>query len=416
MNTKIRILTCFLFISTMMLSGCLNASDDLMKGIESNNKDRVPEQMDESINHAMLNFTWNLFKESSKTEGNKMISAPSVYLALAMTLNGAEGETKEQMLKALSAQGITIEDLNTGVSDWMISLMSDNRIAKLSIENSIWYRDGFKVNKDFLQTNADYYSAYVKSLDFSAKNTPDKINKWVNDATNGTIKKIVVEIDETTMMYLINAIYFKGDWKEQFSSSKTAKMDFNAPTGKVKIDFMNRRGNIDCINSNGVTGVILPYLDEQFAFVGLMPKEGQKPNEMINNLSGFDFIKLLNSKETKNIELSLPKFESSYEDSLVNELKSIGMEVPFDYNNADFSLMKEDLKRELFISEIKHKTFIKVDEKGTEVSAVTSVEMTLTSMPIELPKIVFDRPFVYGIVDITTGIPLFMGIMENPIK
>lgn len=416
MKNKIRFLVCLLLTSTMILSGCLNTTSNLTKGIESNNIDRVPEQIDESLNYAMLNFTWNLFKESSNNEGNIMISPPSVYLALAMTLNGAKGETKEQMLKALSAEGITIEELNIGLNDWIILLMSDNRIAKLSIDNSIWYRDGFKANSNFLQTNADYYSAFVKSLDFSDNNAPEKINKWANDATNGTINKIVDEIDEATMMYLINAIYFKGDWKEQFSSSKTSKMEFSAPTGKVIIDFMNRRGNIDYIDSNGVTGVVLPYLDEQFAFVGLMPKEGQAPKEMIDDLTVLDFLKLLNSKETENIELSLPKFESSYEDSLVNELRILGMEAPFDYYNADFSLMKENLTKELYISEIKHKTFIKVDEKGTEASAVTSVEISLTSMPRELPKIVFDRPFIYGLVDVTTGIPLFMGIMENPIK
>ncbi|WP_326909113.1 serpin family protein [Sedimentibacter sp. MB31-C6] len=416
MKSKIRLLICLLLISTMILTGCLNVSNDLMKGIVSNNEDRIPEQMEEKLNQAILNFTWNFFKESSNNEGNIMISAPSIYFALAMTLNGANGDTKEQMLDALKVEDITIEELNLGLSDWMVSLMSDNRIAELSIDNSIWYREGFKANKKFLQTNADYYSAYVKSLDFSDRNASDEINNWVKEATNDTIDKIVGEIDENTMMYLINAIYFKGDWKEQFANSKTFKKTFNAPTGKVETDFMNRRGNIDCVESNGITGVVLPYLDEQFAFVGLLPKEDQTPKEMINSLSALDFIKLINSKKIKNIELSLPKFESSYEDSLVNELVNLGMEIPFDYSNADFSLMKEDLTKDLFISEVKHKTFIKVDEKGTEASAVTSVEMETTSMPAELSKVVFDRPFLYGIVDVTTGIPLFIGIMENPNK
>jgi len=404
----------FLLVIAMILTGCTSQSNDLMKGIDSKNKDRLPEPMDKELNEAVLNFTWSMFKESSKNEGNIMISTPSVYFALAMTLNGADNETKTDMLKTLSAENISIEQLNTGMKDWMNSLMKEDRIAKFSISNSIWYREGFEANKEFLQTNADYYSAYVKSLDFSDKKAPITINKWVADATNDKIDKIVGEINGDVMMYLINAIYFKGDWKDQFKANNTYEMQFNAPTGAVNTDFMNKRGNMDYLQGNGATGVILPYLDEQFAFIGILPEEGQSPKEFINDLTSLDLVKLMNNKETKNIELSIPKFESSYEDSLKNELSKLGMESAFDSNNADFSLMKEDKIKELFISEVKHKTYIKVDEKGTEAAAVTSVEVSETSMPLELTKVVFDRPFVYGIVDTTTGIPLFLGIMENP--
>lgn len=411
---KIIYIVCFLLVVAMVITGCTSPSNDLMVGIESKNKDRVPEPMDENLNKAILDFTWNMFKESSENEGNIMISTPSVYFALAMTLNGADNETRTDMLKALRAENISIDQLNSGLNDWMNSLMNEDRIAKFSIANSIWYREGFNANKQFLQNNADYYSAYVKSLDFSDKKAPDTINKWVADATNDTIDKIVDKINDDVVMYLINAIYFKGDWKEQFSANNTYKMQFNSPTGTVETDFMNRRGDMDYIQVNGATGVILPYLDEQFAFVGILPEEGQSPKEFINNLTPMDFIELMNNKETKNIELSIPKFESSYEDSLINELSKLGMETAFDPNSADFSLMKEDNNKDLYISEVRHKTFIKVDEKGTEAAAVTSVEVTATSMPAEIQRLVFDRPFVYGIVDTTTGIPLFMGIMENP--
>ena len=413
MKNKLILVLCILLISAIVLSSCASPSGDLMKGIISKNKDRVPESMDIELNQAILNFTWNLFKESSENPGNIMISAPSAYFALAMTLNGAANETKNEMLKALSADNISLEDLNTGLNDWMI-LISKNRTAKFSITNSIWLREGFNANKDFLQTNADYYSAYIRSLDFGDASAPDEINKWVKEATNDTIDKIVDEISDDLMMYLINAIYFKGDWKEQFSANKTREMEFNTPSGKLKTDFMNRRGNIDYLKLKDITGVILPYVDEQFAFVGLLPAEDQTPKELINELSALDLMRLLSNKEVKNIELSLPKFESSYEDSLKNELSSLGMEMAFEPYNADFSLMREDLKKDLFISNVKQKTYIKVDEKGTEASAVTSVEVETTSMPPELPKIVFDRPFVYGIIDVETGIPLFIGIMENP--
>ena len=413
MKNKLSLTICLLLVATMFLASCSSPSGDLMKGIVSKNKDRVAEPMDMELNQAILNFSWKMFKESSENEGNIMISPPSAYLALSMALNGAKGDTKTEMLKTLSADNITIEDLNIDLKDWMTSLSKD-RIAKFSISNSIWYRQGFNANKDFLQRNADYYSAYIRSLDFSSSSAPTEINKWVKEATNDTIEEIVSEISDDVMIYLINAIYFKGDWKEQFSANRTYEGEFNTSTGKVKTDFMNRRGEIDYLEANGITGVVLPYLDEQFAFIGILPEEGQTPKDLINSLRALDLIKLLKDKESKNIQLSLPKFESSYEDSLKNELSNMGMNIAFDPYKADFSLMKEDLKRELYISEVMQKTFIRVDEKGTEAAAVTSITAEVTSMPPELPKVVFDRPFVYGIVDVTTGIPLFIGIMENP--
>ncbi len=403
---------CLLLIITMIFTGC-SSSIDLMEDIKPNNEMGMTQPMDGNLNQAILNFTWNMFKESSNNEGNLMISPPSVYFALAMTANGADGKTKTEMLKALSADNITLDDLNEGLKDWM-NTITKNRIAEFSITNSIWYREGFKVDKDFLQTNADYYAAHVRGLDFAQKSAPDTINNWVKDATNDKIDKIVEEISDDLVMYLINAIYFNGDWKYEFSANKTHKGTFNTPNGKVETDFMNRRGNMDFLESDGVTGVILPYLDEQFAFVGLLPAEGETPRDLINNLTALDLLNLMKNKEEKNIELSIPKFESSYEDSLKNELSNMGMKLSFQPYDADFSKMNESRSKDLFISEVKHKTYIRVDEKGTEAAAVTSIGVVATGMPLELPHLTFDRPFVYGIVDVTTGIPLFTGIMENP--
>jgi serpin B len=415
MDKRLKLIICFLLIFMMILTSCASAPIDLMNGIKPDNGGRLPENMNQKLSQSILNFAWNMFKENSKNDGNMMISPPSIYLALAMTLNGADGETKDAMLNALSAQGISSEELNIGLNDWMGYLMSDNRIAKLSIANSIWYRDGFEAEERFLQSNADYYNATVKSLDFNDKSAVDEINKWVKNSTNNTIDKIVEQIGEDTIMYLINAIYFKGDWKNEFDGNKTRKSIFYAPDKEVEADFMNRRGEIKYLKGNDATGVILPYKDEQFAFVGLLPDEGISPRELINNFNALDLGLLIKSSEEKTIELTLPKFESSYEDGLVDELSKLGMEIAFDPYNADFSLMQQNRNKDLAISEVKHKTFIKVDEKGTEASAVTSVAVDATSMPVEVPKIVFDRPFIYSVIDVMTGIPLFIGIMENPV-
>ena len=412
MEKKVTLFICLLLITAMILAGC-SSSINLMDGIGPNNGVPVSETMDEKINQAILNFAWDMFRESSSNEGNLMISPPSVYFALAMAANGADGETKTEMMKALDAENIPMDDLNEGLNYWMNSI-TKNRTAKFSIANSIWYKEGFKPSKDFLQANADYYSADIHSLDFSKKSAPNTINDWVKNATNSKIDKIVEKINDDLVMYMINAIYFKGDWKYEFPANKTHKSTFNSPSGEIETDFMNKIGDMDYLEFNGATGVILPYLDERFAFVGLLPKEGDTPRDLMNNLTAMDLLNLIKNKDVKNIELSIPKFESSYEDSLLDELSAMGMKLPFDPNNADFSMMNESHAKDLSISEVKHKTYIKVDEKGTEAAAVTSIGVGATSMPIELPRLTFDRPFIYGIVDVTTGIPLFIGIMENP--
>ncbi|MGE4273413.1 MAG: serpin family protein [Desulfitobacterium sp.] len=420
MNRKQHFIITWLLVALMLgmtLTGCATnsvvGSGDLMKGIKGNNV-QLPTKMDGELNQALVDFTWNVFKESKKNEGNVMISAPSIYLALGMTLNGAEGVTKEAMLKALSAQNLKLEDFNAGLATWSNSLMNKESKVAVRIGNSIWIREGYEADRKFLQTNGDYYQAGISTLDFSDPSAPKAINKWVEEKTEGTIDKIIEEMDEDLMMYLINAIYFKGDWKDQFTADKTHPRSFTTPTGSVEASFMNRRGNIDYFQGKEATGVILPYVDECYAFVGILPESGQSPREFIDQLTVAEMFKLINSKEKKNIQLSLPKFESSYEDELKDELATLGMEIAFDPNQADFSLMSKQHTKDLFIGEVKHKTFIKVDEKGTEAAAVTGVGMETTSAPIDLTQVVFDRPFVYAIVDWETNMPLFMGIMEDP--
>lgn len=417
MNKNIILLVSCLLIAVMIFTSCASHAEDLMKGVEPKAESLKAEKMDDKLNLAIMNFTWNMFKESSLNEGNIMVSSPSIYYALAMTLNGAEGDTKAAMQKSLAAQELTIDDINIGLRDWLRSMTTDDSKSKLSVANSIWLRKGFEADREFLQRNADYYNASLKSLDFNKKSSVAVINKWVKDETEGKIDKIVDNISNNTMMYLINAIYFKSDWEEQFSANNTFSMNFNAPNGKVNAKFMNRKGEIEHLNANKITGVKLPYANERYAFFGLLPEEGQTPREFINNLTVSELRAVLNSGVKEGLELSMPKFEARYEDSLKNELSKIGMEIAFDPGYADFSLMKKNRDKDLFINEVKHKTFIKVDEKGTEAAAVTSVEMAETALVTnEIPKIVFDRPFIYGIIDTETGIPLFIGIMENPSK
>lgn len=413
MNKRFIFFISCLLVVMMVATSCTAYANNYMCGIKPGIKDRVPEPMDNNINTAILNFSWNLFSESIKNPGNIMISPASAYFALGMTINGANGETKAAMMEALSAKEISEEDLNIGLMYWMNNLMSSKRIAKLSVANSIWLRNEFKADNAFLQKNADYFRASVQGLDFRSKTAKDTINQWVKNATNGTIDKIVENIQEDTIMYLINAIYFKGDWKEQFSAYSTRPMMFNMPEGAVKTDFMSRTGSIKYIKGNDAECVILPYLDEQFAFIGLLPKEGQTPRDLAKKLKAQDLKDIMDSSEETAITLYLPKFKSSYADSLKDELSKLGMEIAFDSSRSDFSLMEKNRDSYIYLNDVMQKTYIKVDEKGTEAAAVTSVVLQNCAI-MENVRVAFDRSFIYSIMDVTTGIPIFIGIMENP--
>lgn len=413
MKKKYICIMSFVLSIMMLLAGCTSPAENLMNDVKSN-ADVEKNELNKELKTAVMKFSWDLFKESSKKSENIMISPASAYLALGMTINGADNDTKKAIMDTLSAEDISLEQLNKGLSSWSKYLSSDNKDIQLSIANSIWLRSGFEADEKFLQSNADYYKASVKALDFTDKRSVNEINKWVKKATNGTIEKMTDKIDNDVMMYLINAVYFKGEWKDKFKAYDSYEQPFNTKDGVVNTDFMHRKGEINYFNDGSTQGVILPYKGERFAFVAILPEKDQTPKDFIEKFSAAKIFNFISSKKYTTIELALPKFECSYEDSLVDKLTNMGMKDAFDPNNADFSLMKKDHTKGLYISDIKHKTYIKVDEEGSEASAVTSVEIDESACIADVKKVVFDRPFIYGIVDVKNGLLLFMGVMENP--
>jgi len=408
---------------SLSLSGCILTSrtekvTDLMAEVHAAERPAVQNLPDEATRKAINRFSADLYKASAGHQGNVLISPASVYLALAMTLNGADGETKTAMLKVLADQGITVDQINQACRDWMDQLSNTKGKTTLTIANSIWFGQNFTPFKPFLQRNADFYAAEVRQLDFKDKNTPSLINDWVKKSTHGNIDKIVDSIEPDVVMYLINAIYFKSDWQTPFAKIDTRKQTFNTPNGTIETEFMHQIGKMSYFSGSGATGVSLPYEDEHYAFFALLPEEQTTPREwlakrdrttMLEDIAG-----LMVQKTNSTVQLALPKFETSYEDSLRDELSHLGMQIAFDPKYADFSQMTEKQTKDLYISEVKHKSFLRVDEKGTEAAAVTSVEMTKSGMPVTARKLIFDRPFLYGIMDLQTGLPLFLGIMENP--
>lgn len=383
----------------------------------------APEQIDNAFRSSLLDFSWSLFQASSENKGNILISPASVYLALGMAYNGAEGETRQAMTETLRAAKLSPQELNEACRDYISILKVMGKNTELSVANSIWYRNEFPISNDFLQINANYFNAEVQSLDFSQPAAADTINGWVKKETRNTIEKIVEQINPETFMFLINAVYFKSDWKEPFDADDTYERDFNSPPGKVKADFMNRKGEMDYFEANDATGIMLPYDDGRFQFFAILPEENTDIRSFISGLNGATVYDYLTSIRTETIKLSIPKFETNFEDELKDELSRLGMGIAFDWEQADFSSMldkSEDyIKENLYIGGVRHKTFCRVDELGTEASAVTIVDMETTGAIVEPENqivIVFDRPFVYGIVDVVTGAPLFLGIMENPVE
>ncbi|NLW12625.1 MAG: serine proteinase inhibitor [Clostridiaceae bacterium] len=418
--------------SALILSGCAGISDgilpdvgklpeaaDLMADVEAQEWPAEAESPNELAIAQLNRFSEQLLKQAMQNEGNIMISPASIYLALAMTLQGADGTTAEAMKEVLAGSDVTLEDLNRTARSLMTYWSNDGAGAQLSLANSIWCDQEFIPETSFLQTNADYYAAEARRLDFKDAETIEIINKWVSDATKEKITEIIDEIDPSVIMYLINAVYFKADWAQQFKKTDTYERMFNSPEGEKSVDFMHRLGSILDISADGASGVALPYQDEDYMFFALMPEDASitAENWLQAQPEGTTFASIyekINTADELQINLALPRFEATYEDSLKDDLSLLGMEIAFAPGEADFSKMQEIGGKEIFIGDVKHKTFIRVDEKGTEAAAVTAVEMRVTSMPMFDKEITFDRPFIYGIMHMPTGVPLFTGVMEDP--
>lgn len=411
-----RLLALFSILTSVLLitAACAApAAHDLMAQVQAGERPLNPEPPPQPYRDAIADFSLKLLSETLDLPGNVLVSPASVYFALAMTLNGASGETLEAMKAALSSAGLDEAQINQASRDWITLLEDTGDKTELFIANSIWLREGYPVAPVFLQRNADFFRASATSLDFSLPAAPDTINDWVSKATRAKITKIVEQIEPDVMMYLINAIYFKSDWQNPFEAAKTHDGTFQAPDGPVEAAFMNRLGQMDLIEAEGVKGVWLPYKDPSYAFFAILPESENDARGWAAGLDGKTLAAWLNSRQEALVDVSLPKFELEYEISLVDALSRLGMTVAFT-GDADFSRMRQDGNTDLMISEVKHKTYFRVDEKGSEAAAVTSVEMQLTSMPVSDEILRFDRPFLFGIADARSGLPIFIGLMENP--
>ena len=410
MKTMISLFMAFLLV---VVSSC--QKDDMEpyenKVIELDEKSA---QLIEAENEFGFELYQHVFSSETKHD-NIMVSPLSVSLALAMTYNGANGETKTAMEKTLKVYGLTPDEINKSYQTLVKALKNLDKKVILEIANAIFYREGFQVEKDFVSINNNYYDAKVSALDFGSPNAVKTINNWVADKTNDKIETILDNITSEQVMFLLNAIYFKGPWKSKFEKKNTVKNDFHLENGStVQVDFMQQTNTALFASNELFSAIRLPYGQGNFNMYVFLPHTEKTLQDITDNLNKDNWETWMENFSEQNVNIQFPKFKYEYEIKLNDVLSEMGMELAFSRYNADFTGINRN--GHLYIDYVKHKSFIEVDEEGTEAAAVTVVAIDYTSVGPggNIPFIV-NRPFMYAITEKSTGAVLFMGTVKNPV-
>jgi serpin B len=376
-------------------------------------------QPDEKIlrlTNADNTFGLNLFQQINafaNNDENLFVSPVSVALALAMTYNGAAGDTKTAMEQTLSLNGLTVEEINQSYQSLIHALVTLDPVVLLTIANSIWYRNDFEVLQSFIDINQQYYNAQVNPLDFNDPASVDVINNWVDANTNHKIPSIIYQIQPENVMFLINAIYFKGTWKYTFETANTTDQPFYMEDGTMITTPVMKQKDVFGYFENELMQVLkLPYGSEKFNMIIFLPAVSHTVNDIIAELNPSNWTLWLNDFTTSDsVNVYLPKFKFSYEITLNDILKNMGMSIAFS-DFADFTGINP--AGNLFISNVKHKSFVEVNEEGTEAAAATVVEISFTSVPEE-KYVIADRPFVFIITEKATSAVVFIGKVAQPV-
>jgi serine protease inhibitor len=356
--------------------------------------------------NANSQFAFEIFKQlnATETDNNIFISPFSISTALTMLYQGANSETRDEIAQTLHYSGIDISQLNSDYQSLLSGLEEVDSFVTLNIANSIWYKDSLEVKSDFLNTNNDVFGAAIKELDFTKADAADTINNWISEATNGMIDRML-EPPLSGIMYLINAIYFKGAWTDPFDPKLTTKANFTTESGKsTMVDMMHAARLTEFGKGTDYSAVRLPYGEERVSMYCILPAQGLSVDQLISGLSVAKFNEIKQSLSKRyDFNVYLPKFKMTYGvKRLKTTLKTLGMNQAFDAWQADFSGITTE---PLWVEDVLHKATIDVNEQGTEAAAATVV-ITYTGVAESFRV---DRPFVFLIVDDTTGSILFMG-------
>ena len=364
-------------------------------------------------------FGFNLYREILKERPgeNVFVSPASIRFALMMTYNGAQGTTLQDMAKVLGVAGKSMVEVNREDSLLISATNTPVKGVELSVANSLWARLGLDLNKDFLGTNSRYYGAEVKSIDFGSPQAAPQINGWVAKKTKDKITQIVDTIDESSILFLINAIYFKGSWTEEFDKEATREETFYLLGGtEKKHPMMQRSGSYLYLKGDGFQAASVPYGDGRTSMYVFLPDERAGLGEFHAKLSAENWDAWMGSFAKLSGRITLPRFKLEFKAKLKPALTNLGMGVAFDGSRANFGGMIKRADANAYIFDVVHKTFVDVNEEGTEAAAATSVEMRLTSVmePTHPFDMRCDHPFFVAIRDNETGLVLFMGSIVKP--
>ncbi len=380
---------------------------------------RALEAHEKALVHSSSQFSIDLFHQLRKNgDANQFYSPYSIHQALSMAMNGNENEVLEEFKKILHFEGMSTEEANRAAKTLTQFLLGLDPKVRLSIANAIWYKQEFQVYTPFREIVENYFRAEVAGLDMANPQSVNVINRWIESNTEGLIKDMLDAIPANAVMYLVNAIYLKADWKYQFHTAHTQKAPFYvSPNQKVDVEMMQLKepATMRCFRENGLNYLEIPYSTGHY-YMGVVISDNHDLN---GKLESFTFEKLEQWRENAaevNFILQMPKFKMQYKLEEMNEdLKALGLRLPFDPHPRNFTRLFSNPTEPMYISRVIHDALIEVDEKGTEAAAATVGEIVLDSAGPSQPQIFrLDRPFVFFIQDNHSGAILFMGQLGDP--
>ena len=407
------ILTFFAITTFAMFSSCNPDDPDNTENGKNITLDEKSAKLIEADNAFGLELFKTVRKNSS--EQNIMISPLSVSVAFAMVYNGADTDTKAEMEKTMKLNGLTVEQINQSYNSLIKALMSLDKDVVFEIANAIFYAESFSVKSPFLDINKSVYDANISKLNFGSPTSVKAINDWVSVKTHDKISKIIDLLNPLDRMVLLNAIYFNGIWKNKFDEKGTHLLPFTKADGtNLDVPMMKKEEKLE-YQENDVFGAIrMPYGTGQYNMIVILPGSGKNSQDIINSLNTTNWTSWMNAfKVTDPVVVTMPRFKFAFETKLNNILTEMGMKKAFEAGVADFSKIANE---DLYISSAVHKSYIDVNENGTEAAAVTSITISTTSIGNEPPKIYFNvnKPFVFAITEKGTNAILFIGELNNP--
>jgi serine protease inhibitor len=360
-------------------------------------------------------FAFELLRESTRklpADSNAFLSPLSASMALGMTLNGANGETFDGIQTALRLTGMTEAEMNQGYRDLIALLGELDSRTEMKIANSMWGHDGFTIEPAFISAGKTFFDAEVQTLDFGSPSAVATINDWVSGKTNARIPTLLDQISDGEILFLINAIYFKGKWREAFDPKDTENGPFQAADGRTRTAaLMSQTDSLRYDETADYQAVDLLYGNGSFAMTVLLPKAGRTPADVLAGLNPEAWRELAERFRDANVHLTMPRFKMEYSRRLKSDLTALGMGIAFDDSRADFYRIADVRPARLYLTRVDQKTFVEVNEEGTEAAAATAVGVGIISVP-EVTEMRVDRPFVFAIRERLSGTVLFLGLMN----